>query len=260
MILELAENANTYTELGPGEERLVDDRFVVWLGPTPGAWFTVVQRVRLEPATVEPALAKIRQLLAARGRRDASWEVAASATPSDLADRLLGLGLVPDDEPEAVGMVLDAPPAPSPLSRKVVARRVRTLDEYETAERIAATAFGLPAGLLEERLAAAGPAFAAEGTRGATFLAFLDGRPVARATSSYTPHGVLLFGGATLTEARGRGAYRALVQARWADAVVRGTPVLVTHAGALSLPILRRLGFRELSRIRILRDAFGAPA
>lgn len=259
MILELAENANAYTALGPGEERVVDERFVVWLGPTPAAWFTVVQRVRLEPATVEPALAQIRRLLAARGRLEASWEVAGSATPPDLAERLLELGLVPDDEPEAVGMVLDGPPATSPPPAGVVARRVRTLDEYLTAERIAARAFGLPADLLEERLAAAGPAFAAEGSRGATFLAFLDGRPVARATSSYTPHGVLLFGGATLADARGRGAYRALVQARWEDAVARGTPVLVTHAGALSLPILRRLGFRELSRIRILRDEFGSP-
>jgi hypothetical protein len=259
VILELAENANTHTALGPGEERLVDERFVVWLGPTPAAWFTVVQRLRLEPATVEPTLVEIRRLLGARGRREASWEVAASATPPDLADRLLELGLVPDAEPEALGMVLDAPPASGASPPGVVARRVRTLDEYVTAERIAATEFGLPAGLLEERLAAAEPAFAAEGSRGATFLAFLDGRPVARATSAYTPHGVLLFGGATLADARGRGAYRALVQARWDDAVDRGTPALVTHAGALSLPILRRLGFRELSRIRILRDAFGSP-
>jgi hypothetical protein len=30
--------------------------------------------------------------------------------------------------------------------------------------------------------------------------------------------------------------------------------VLVTHAGAMSRPILARLGFREVSRIQILRD------
>ena len=59
-----------------------------------------------------------------------------------------------------------------------------------------------------------------------------------------------LFGGATLPEARGRGAYRALVAARWEDAVARGTPVLVTQAGAMSRPILARLGFREVCEIR----------
>ncbi len=65
-----------------------------------------------------------------------------------------------------------------------------------------------------------------------------------------------LFGGSTLPEARGRGAYRALVAARWQDAVDRGTPVLVTQASPLSRPILARLGFRELCEIRILLDKF----
>ena len=66
-----------------------------------------------------------------------------------------------------------------------------------------------------------------------------------------------MFGGATLPEARGRGVYRALVAARWEDAVARGTPALVTQAGAQSRPILARLGFRELCEIRILLDVFG---
>ena len=68
-----------------------------------------------------------------------------------------------------------------------------------------------------------------------------------------------LFGGSTLPEARGRGAYRALVAARWEDAVARGTPALVTQASPMSRPILRQLGFRELCEIRILLDEF-APA
>ena len=69
-----------------------------------------------------------------------------------------------------------------------------------------------------------------------------------------------LFGGSTLPEARGRGAYRALVAARWEDAVARGTPVLVTQASPMSRPILGRLGFREVCQIRILLDAFGAES
>ena len=42
---------------------------------------------------------------------------------------------------------------------------------------------------------------------------------------------------------RGRGAYRALVRARWDVAVERGTPALTVSAGAMSRPILERLGF-----------------
>jgi predicted GNAT superfamily acetyltransferase len=67
---------------------------------------------------------------------------------------------------------------------------------------------------------------------------------------------VTLFGGSTLPEARGRGAYRALVAARWDDAVERGTPILVTQAGPMSRPILAQLGFREVCEIRILLDKF----
>jgi hypothetical protein len=47
------------------------------------------------------------------------------------------------------------------------------------------------------------------------------------------------------------------VAARWADAVERGTPALVTQAGAMSKPILERLGFRQVAEITILLDEFG---
>ena len=122
--------------------------------------------------------------------------------------------------------------------------------------RIAHEAFGSPEEIAAESLANAASAFESEGHGWRTYLAFVDGQPVARATAGFTAHGVLLFGGATLDSARGRGAYRALVRARWDDAVEIGTPVLVTHAGAMSRPILTRLGFREVSRIHILLDSF----
>ena len=54
-------------------------------------------------------------------------------------------------------------------------------------------------------------------------------------------------------------ADRALVAARWRDAVVRGVPVLVTQAGAMSRPILQRLGFREVCEIQIFLDGAASP-
>jgi hypothetical protein len=89
-------------------------------------------------------------------------------------------------------------------------------------------------------------------------VAYADGEPVARASAAFGERGATLFGGSTLPEARGRGAYRALIAARWQDAVARGTPVLVTQAGPMSRPILGRLGFREVCEIRILVDRFVA--
>src|SRR6266542_2721124 len=60
--------------------------------------------------------------------------------------------------------------------------------------------------------------------------------------------------------ARGRGAYRALVRARWDEAVRRRTPMLVVQAGSMSKPILRRLGFREVCEIRAFTDSSRATS
>ena len=57
-----------------------------------------------------------------------------------------------------------------------------------------------------------------------------------------------------LAEARGKGAYRALVRARWDEAVDAGQPALVVHAGAMSRPILERLGFHAVSEQEVLLD------
>jgi len=86
------------------------------------------------------------------------------------------------------------------------------------------------------------------------FLALIDGEPVATGRSTYTDVGVLLNGGSTIESARGRGAYRALVRARWEEGRRRGTPALVTQAGAQSRPILSGLGFVEVAEIRVLLD------
>src|SRR5436305_3094176 len=209
------------------------------------AW-NVAQRFRLRDDEVEAAREEIHGLLRARGRTACSWEVGSSATPADLVERLLDLGLV-DDEPTplAVGMVLTEPPAQGPVEVEV--RRAMTDAEHLAAGRIAAVAFGLPEPT---------EARPEDDPNNVVYLAYVDGEPVARGSASFGEHAVSLFGGSTLPDARGRGAYRALVAARWEDAVARGTPVLVTQAGPMSRPILARLGFREVCEIRILVDAF----
>jgi hypothetical protein len=73
--------------------------------------------------------------------------------------------------------------------------------------------------------------------------AWIGGELVGAGTCAATPHGLLLYGGATLARARGRGAHQALVRARWDEAVARGAPALITQGGAMSRPILERLGF-----------------
>jgi GNAT superfamily N-acetyltransferase len=246
-LVEVAENANTYTPLREGEERIADDRYVLWLGLDDDPHANVAQRFRLRADEVEHVREEIHGHLRARGRTACTWEVGTHATPAGLVDRLHALGLV-DDDPDAlaIGMVLVEPPALEPPPG-IEVRRAETAEDRLAAARIAAAAFGGP-----EPTEAPPPT----GDRNAVYVAYADGRPVARASASFGPRAVTLFGGATLPEARGRGAYRALVAARWRDAVERGTPALVTQAGAMSRPILQRVGFVEVCEIRILVDRF----
>jgi hypothetical protein len=247
-ILELAENANSYTPLGPHDERDFNEHYVLWMGRGDAPGWNVAQRFRLETEEVESVREEIHARLRAKGRTACTWEIGTHATPADLVDRLLALGLV-DDEPTplAVGMVLTSAPSQAPPDVEV--RRAESYDEHLAASQIAAIAFGgpVPTGVTPPQGDASN----------VVYLAYVDGEPVARASGSFSEHGVTLFGGATMPDARGRGAYRALVAARWEDAVARGTPVLVTQASPMSRPILAQLGFREVCEIRILLDLFG---
>ncbi|HVU79181.1 MAG TPA: hypothetical protein VHC67_16510 [Gaiellaceae bacterium] len=242
--LELADNPNTYVPLRPGDERIVTDRYVLFLSA--GAGGSVAQRFRFEAGELDEVRAELHALIRERGRTSLAWEVGTYARPSGLVERLLEIGL--EDDGLQVGMVLTEPPA-GPGPEGVEVRRVTSAEEDFAAERIAAIAFGgrVPT---EPRPFEPGP-------DNATYLAYVDGDPVARASAAFGEHGVTLFGGATLPGARGHGAYRALVAARWDDAVERGTPVLVTQASPMSRPILGRLGFREVCEIRALNDRVG---
>jgi GNAT superfamily N-acetyltransferase len=253
-VLELAEHSNTYTPLGRGEQRFEDARFVIYLGRGRSTWSTVVQRLRLGADEVESTVAEVRELLGRLERPRSSWEVSSSATPADLVERLEQAGLVPDREPYAVSMVLSEPPPPPPAEIEV--GRVETVEDYLAALSVQHVAFEVPERDRERQLADAARNFELweSSPHSALYLARLDGEPVAAGRATFADAGAVLNGGATLPHARGQGAYRALVAARWEEAVRRGTPALITQAGAMSRPILDRLGFREVAEIHILVD------
>jgi GNAT superfamily N-acetyltransferase len=252
VIRELAENPNLHQPLGSGRRLHRDPagRFAIYLGEGRSPHAATVQRVRVDWDGVEDVLAHVRALLDADGRGGAEWELGESSEPPDLVARLLELGLVPDgDDPVAFGMVLRGVPPDPPAG--VVARPVASLAELRTAREVQHAAFSTASAIDEEQLRLD---HAREGIDGTTFVGFVDGELVAAAYAAHTPHGSILFGGATLPAARGRGAYRALVAARAAEAAARGAPAVVTHAGRMSLPILERLGFERVARIDRLLD------
>ena len=251
MLRELAEYPNSYGPLGPNDERIENERFALWMGS--GKRWNTVQRQRFRAEEVDEVLAEVRSLLRARGRARTQWEIGSKAEPSNLVELLLERGVVPDKEPFAVALVLSEAPAPPPPGP--VARRVETFEEYAAATAVQWEAFESSAEEVEEAHEVLHQRW-----REAVNLmhaVWLDGEIVAAGTSAPTAHGLLLYGGATVSRARGRGAYRALIRARWEEAVARGTPALITQGGSMSRPILERLGFERVGEVHVLLDKFG---
>jgi GNAT superfamily N-acetyltransferase len=258
-VRRFAEDPAAWGDITPGSglTRIVTDRYCLLLGPVPT--FTSVSRLRLDPDEVAEVIAEVRAHVVARGHREAMWWVGSSAAPGDLAGRLQAHGLVPDErpgsEPHATTMALVAEPPPSP---GVEARRIESFEEFRVASQLAWQAFGTApedAAAWEE---IAEERYAAEraGDAPRTYLAFASGRPaaVARALFDATCPAVLMIGGGVLPGSRGKGLYRALVRARWDDAVAAGTPALCTQAGTMSRPILEHLGFHAIAEQEILLD------
>jgi hypothetical protein len=249
-----AEDPPAWGEIDPrsGLTRVLTNHYCLLFGPSPTS--TLVCRLRLDPDEIPEAIHEVREEIARREHRQAIWRVGSSATPVDLVDRLVAHGFVPSDlpghEPHLTSMVLtDEPPAVD----GVEVRRVASPDELALASSISATTLGEEHDDEDWK-----EQFAAEqaGDRPRVYLAFVNGAAVgaARALVEDGLPAVMLISGGVLAEARGRGAYRSLVRARWDDAVEVRQPALVVHAGAMSRPILERIGFHVAAEQEVLLD------
>jgi GNAT superfamily N-acetyltransferase len=210
-----------------------------------------VSRLALAPTAFDETRTVARAWFRELGRERFTWWVADSATPSDLCDRLTALGAEP--EVELAAMVRDEPP---PAADGVTVRPIESLEEHLASRELVWEAFDVP-----EDVRAAGRAQRVQAWRDyvamdhqVIFVALLDDTIAAGASVILTPSGGFLLGGNTRPELRGRGAYRALVRARWDEAERRGTPLLGVHAGPMSRPILERLGFRTVSHVHVFAD------
>ena len=252
MLREVAEYPNSFGPLGPQDERIDTGRYTLCIGP--GKTWNTVQRQRFPLDEADEVIAEVREALRERGRTQTQWEVGSSAPPG-LVEALLERGLARDKEPYAVALVLThEPPPPAP---GLTARRVETFDEYVAANAVQWEAFEMPEHEIAESRELLSQRY--RETVNVMHAVWLDGEIVCAGTAAPTERGLLLYGGATATHARGRGAYRALIRARWDDAVTHGTPALITQGGSMSRPILERLGFERVGEVHMLLDKFGEP-
>jgi len=240
---------------GPATILVQDERFVVH-AEMDDPW-EHVQRVRLRGHDVGEAVQTARAVMRETGASIASWWLSEHATPADVAERLLEHGLtIVEGDYLIDGMLLTSPPPPAP--RGVEARPIASAAELAEASALQYEVFATPP---EQRRRGAAEEFerlcGTEQER--VYAAWVDGRLAGAGRSYFTPRGVMMAGGATAPWARGRGAYRALVCARWEDAAARGTPALAVHAKDTSAPILTRLGFEKVLQFRRLQDVAFTP-
>lgn len=244
-VAELAEDAAAHVLPRPGFETISRDEFFFEAGRHRAS----MQRLRL--VDVDAALAWAREECARRGLGRCEWWVGWSATPVDLAEQLTERGLVPDDEEaKLTGMSIDREPPPAP---QIEVRRIETLEQQLAALEVDWEVWNLTEVERASRRQYEHERFDPDGSVH-HFAAYEDGAPVGFGRAIDMDHGVALMGGAVLPAVRGRGVYRALVHARWAHAVARGTPLLVVQAGRMSAPVLGGLGFRTHGTLRLFVD------
>lgn len=216
-----------------------------------------VLRVRLDEASVQGRVTAVRAWMAAHGCQEFTWCLGASTTPSDLGDRLLALGAKPDPEdPILIPMALDHEPSGA---AGVVAVPVTTLADYVRCRDIMFDGFELPEDVrASARERSERDWVYAQDDGAVRFQVLLGGEPAA--------YGVLvplvvgppaLAGAAVAPHGRGRGAYRALLRARWDAAVAMGEEAVVALAEARSVPVLEHFGLRAGPPVRLLVDRSG---
>jgi hypothetical protein len=246
-LIDFVEAPGRFMPAAPGRLLRMSARLA--LSADVGHTYMAVEGIRLAPDEVEDAIAEVAVFLVDSGTRRASWWLCERSMPVDLEQRLLDAGLARYDEDYLhAGMLLTKPPP----AAEVEARQIATVDEFKEARRLQIGAFAnpnIPQPTDEE--------LADEFTRivDPVFAAWVDGRIASVGRATFTPVGAYLTGGATAEWARGRGAYRAVVRARWDEAVERGTPALGVGAGPMSRPILERIGFEQVLQYRRLEQA-----
>jgi GNAT superfamily N-acetyltransferase len=253
IVRQLAEDPEIFIEeIPPPTRRIVTPELLLAMTPT----HAVVSGLRTSGERLDEMIELVRGYVREAKLPICTWQVGPSSRPKGLGALLAARGFVPATRPpfEPFQTAMALASAPPSAADGIETRVVADFDEYTVALGIFLDTFGADdADRATWRDAA--PNLWEHGTASRqTHVAYVDGRPAAFAFAVPTKVGLILGGSGVLPAARGRGAYRALVAARWDLAVRLGTPALAIHAGEMSRPILERCGFETICRVEILED------
>jgi GNAT superfamily N-acetyltransferase len=210
-------------------------------------------RLRFDADRLDERIVAVRDWFRDQGREQFVWWVGTSATPADLEQQLLARGAVPWEDGVITLMLTDEPPPEAP---GIDVRRVETFEDFVAGREIGWDSAEFTPEQAEEMRSSQAEKWKerVRSDNGASYLAYVGGKPVAFGEMLFLPFAAFLSGASTRPAYRGRGVYRALVRARWEEAVRRGTPALIIGAGSMSRPILERLGFRAVAEQHLLLD------
>lgn len=218
-----------------------------WVGPvlrTEGV-YNMIEFADLTPANAEAAIAQETAHFRAIGK-PFEWKVFGHDPLTDLPARLTARGFVAQEREVFLAYDLARPLPPS--SNAPAAVTVRALDDPAQIDDLAAVIIAAFGRVISEQMEAVRLNL---GTGKFVFYLAHDahGRPVGSGRLD-TPAGrpfCGLYAGGVAPEARGQGVYRALVEARMRAAAALGFRYAIVEAGSMSLPILKRLGFEDLT-------------
>ena len=233
---------------GPGFRIAWDRPVLRMIGPDPSASANAVLYANLDKSNAERSIARQIAFFAAEGR-SFEWKHFCHDEPGDLPARLTAAGFRAEAHETFVALDLGRA-LPEPAKRGVDVRRLDDPSSFGVIAQVNGAVYGDAehAAWLERVIAAEKRA---DPDAIGVYAAFLGEVPVSVGWMRHrrgAPFGSL-WGGATLSEHRGRGIYSALVAARAGDARERGCRWLTVDCSPMSLPILQRRGFERLAVI-----------
>jgi hypothetical protein len=202
---------------------------------------------------IETVLGYYREL-----KLDMSWWVGPTS-PAWLGERLVAHGLEPDGVVPGMAASLEgwsAPPLPDGLEIELT----RDAASFHDAMDVMFEGFEMPRDvqpLFEERFRSysIGP-----GAMSRTFVARLDGRPIATSLGGTLDGIVAIYNVATVAAARRRGDCAAVTAAAMVDAQAAGARWAILESSEMGRSVYERLGFRKVAEVAIFAGNFSGES
>ena len=230
--------------LRPGGATIVDRPEIRYLhSPDDQMYLNMVVRTRTSAARLPVVIDEVG---AAHRHVRSRWLVCPHSEPASLADRLADHGY--EDKAESYGYVMPVDAYQARAAPGISVRRVTTIQGLRDWYRVLNLAFGESIDHNAAELAAQLEVLVAPEERSQGFVAYDDVTEQPISAGDLRLYPALGFGyllaGCTVPEARGRGAYSALLAHRIEVARRRGIGLVGLYAiVATSAPIVERLGF-----------------